>query len=170
MPSGPCRQSVVLVGTAGDDRARAQNLTRAIPRIPCTRRSCVDTASVPVTFNAHAETRLITGEDAMRIEVSETTGRLAIVAMQPFRASHRVLTFDLRIDLPEPDASRAKSGAAVPSGRYRGALIGFALRRVVRILRRRRPKRAGPTPVFASEWQDAGPRCRLPIRLRSRAT
>jgi len=68
----------------------------------------VDTASVPVTFNAHAEKRLITGEDAMRIEVSETTGRLAIVAMQPFWASHRVLTFDLRINLPERDASRAK--------------------------------------------------------------
>ena len=86
-----------------------QNLKRAIPRIPCTRRGLgVDTASVPVTFNAHAEKRLITGEDAMRIEVSETTGRLAIVAMQPFWASHRVLTFDLRIDLPERDASRAK--------------------------------------------------------------
>jgi len=44
----------------------------------------------------------------MRIEVSETTGRLAIVAMQPFWASHRVLTFDLRINLPERDASRAE--------------------------------------------------------------
>jgi hypothetical protein len=64
------------------------------------------------------------GEEAMRIEVPETTGRL----------------------------------------------VGFALRRVVRILRRRRPKRAEPTPAVASECQDAGTMCRLPIRLRSRAT
>jgi len=109
MPSGPCRNRSSSWGRPGDERAGVQNLKRAIPRIPCTRRGLgVDTASVPVTFNAHAEKRLITGEDAMRIEVSETTGRLAIVAMQPFWASHRVLTFDLRIDLPERDASRAK--------------------------------------------------------------
>jgi hypothetical protein len=71
----------------------------------------------------------------MRIEVPQTTGRLGIVAMQPFWVSHHVMTFDLRT-----------------------------------ILRRRRPKRAGPTPAVASECQDAGTRRRLPIRLRSRAT
>jgi len=106
----------------------------------------------------------------MRIEVPETTGRLVIVAMQRFWAGHRVMTFDLRIDLLEREAFRAQSGVAITSGTDRVALLGFEQRRVVQILRRRRLKRAGPTPTLASECQDAGPRPRLPIRLRGRAT
>src|SRR5437867_6155623 len=43
--------------------------------------------------------------------------------------------------LLERAASRAKSGAAVTSGTFRGALIGFELRRVVQMLRRRRLER-----------------------------
>ena len=93
-----------------------------------------------------------------------------IVATQPFWAMHRAMTFDLRIDLLERAASRAKSGAAVTSGTFRGALIGFELRSVVQMLRRRRLERAGPTPTVASVCQDAGTRRRLPIRFSSRPT
>lgn len=47
--------------------------------------------------------------------------------------------------------------------------VGFELRRVVQILRRRRLKSTGPTPRVVFECQDAGTRRRLPIRFRSRA-
>ena len=106
----------------------------------------------------------------MRIEVPETTSRLVIVATQPCWATHRVMTFDLRIDPLEGAASRANSAAAVTSGTYGGALIGLELRRIVQMLRRRRLERAGPTPTVASVCQDAGTRRRLLIRFRSRPT
>ena len=128
------------------------------------------TPPVCVLHSAHAKTRLITDDEAMRIEVPETTSRLVIVATQPCWATHRVMTFDLRIDPLEGAASRANSAAAVTSGTYGGALIGLELRRIVQMLRRRRLERAGPTPTVASVCQDAGTRRRLLIRFRSRPT